>query len=51
MTTLDNPELAVQWNSAQRSTKDSTSSDLWVLTCLCRPARNVLFLYVSVKQV
>ena len=51
VTTSDNPGLAVQWNSTQGSTKHCTTSDLWVLTCLCRPARNILFVYVSVKQV
>ena len=51
LTTSENPGLAVQKNSTQGLTKHCTSSDLWVLTCLCRPARNILFVYVSVKQV
>ena len=51
VTTSENPGLAVQRNSTQGLTKHCTSSDLWVLTCLCRPARNILFVYVSVKQV
>ena len=51
VTTSENPGLAVERNSTQGLTKHCTSSDLWVLTCLCRPARNILFVYVSVKQV
>ncbi|XP_022808807.1 uncharacterized protein LOC111345793, partial [Stylophora pistillata] len=46
LTTSDNPELAVQWNTTQGSTKHSTSN-VWVLTCLYRPARNILFVYVA----
>ncbi|XP_022785235.1 uncharacterized protein LOC111325657 [Stylophora pistillata] len=47
LTTSDNPELAVQFSTTQGSMKHSTSSNLWVLSCLYRPARRILFVYVA----